>query len=198
MAAVQFHCFSTLKKKTAIWSLGGGVPKNYTLQGGPLLDRILRVRADGFDSSIQLCEGSADHGAISGSSAGEEHTWGRISQEGIQQGSVFCRCDVTAVFPWITYALLSGPAINKEPLRLYEQLAPAINELQRQVDRQRTELAKTLSFHIPRGDGSSKRGTSTLTDTPNKVRKIQKKTVKNESKSEASEKKKITRKRVKL
>ena len=30
-----------MKKKMAIWILGGGVPKNYTLQGEPLLDQIL-------------------------------------------------------------------------------------------------------------------------------------------------------------
>ena len=43
MGAMQHHCFATLKKPMAVWILGGGVPKNYTLQGEPLLDQILGV-----------------------------------------------------------------------------------------------------------------------------------------------------------
>src|SRR5271170_2647328 len=39
MGAMQHHCFATLKKPMAVWILGGGVPKNYTLQGEPLLDQ---------------------------------------------------------------------------------------------------------------------------------------------------------------
>lgn len=157
MGAVQFHCFSTLKKKMAIWILGGGVPKNYTLQGEPLLDQILNVRTDGFDIDVQFCVDPVDNGALSSCPAGEGHTWGKVSQESVQQGSVYCHCDVTAVFPWLTHALLSDPGLRKEPLALYEQLMPAINELQRQVDRQRTELAKTLSFHLPRPEANPRK-----------------------------------------
>jgi hypothetical protein len=157
MGAMQFHCFSTLKKKMAIWILGGGVPKNYTLQGEPLLDQILNVRTDGFDIDVQFCVDPVDNGALSSCPAGEGHTWGKVSQESVQQGSVYCHCDVTAVFPWLTHALLSDPGLRKEPLALYEQLMPAINELQRQVDRQRTELAKTLTFHLPRPEAGPKK-----------------------------------------
>jgi hypothetical protein len=41
MAAVQHWCRHNGSKRMAIWILGGGVPKNYTLQGEPLLDQIL-------------------------------------------------------------------------------------------------------------------------------------------------------------
>jgi deoxyhypusine synthase len=165
MGAIQFHCFSTLKKKMAIWILGGGVPKNYTLQGEPLLDQILNVRTDGFDIDVQFCVDPVDNGALSSCPAGEGHTWGKVSQESVQQGSVYCHCDVTAVFPWITYALLSEP-VRKEPLGLYEQLSPAINELQRQVDRQRSELAKTLSFHLQRPEPAPKKARASEAKAP--------------------------------
>ncbi|MCU0656078.1 MAG: deoxyhypusine synthase family protein [Polyangiaceae bacterium] len=165
MGAIQFHCFSTLKKKMAIWILGGGVPKNYTLQGEPLLDQILNVRTDGFDIDVQFCVDPVDNGALSSCPAGEGHTWGKVSQESVQQGSVYCHCDVTAVFPWITYALLSEP-VRKEPLGLYEQLSPAINELQRQVDRQRSELAKTLSFHLQRPEPAPRKARASEAKAP--------------------------------
>jgi deoxyhypusine synthase len=169
MGAIQFHCFSTLKKKMAIWILGGGVPKNYTLQGEPLLDQILNVRTDGFDIDVQFCVDPVDNGALSSCPAGEGHTWGKVSQESVQQGSVYCHCDVTAVFPWLTHALLSEPEIRKEPLALYEQLLPAINELQRQVDRQRSELAKTLTYHVPRGEAGAKKPAPAAKATPAKA-----------------------------
>ena len=61
---MQHHCFGTLKKKMAIWILGGGVPKNYTLQGEPLLDQILGVPTHGFDIDVQFCVDPVDNGAL--------------------------------------------------------------------------------------------------------------------------------------
>src|SRR5204863_40948 len=78
MGAVQHHCFSTLRKKMAIWILGGGVPKNYTLQGEPLLDQILGVPTRGFDVDVQFCVDPVDNGALSSCPAGEGHTWGKV------------------------------------------------------------------------------------------------------------------------
>jgi deoxyhypusine synthase len=159
MAAAQYHCFGTLKKKMAVWILGGGVPKNYTLQGEPLLDQILGVPTDGFDIDVQFCVDPVDNGALSSCPAGEGHTWGKVSAESVASGSVYVHTDVTAVFPWLTYALLSDPAMKKEPLGLIEQLGPAMNELQRQIDRRRRELGKTLIFTPPktaRGAGTAK------------------------------------------
>ena len=49
----------------AIWILGGGVPKNYTLQGEPLLDQILGVPTHGFDFDVQFCVDPVDNGALS-------------------------------------------------------------------------------------------------------------------------------------
>ncbi len=149
MGAMQYHCFGTLKKRMSIWILGGGVPKNYTLQGEPLLDQILNVRTEGFDIDVQFCVDPVDNGALSSCPAGEGHTWGKVSQESVQQGSVYCHCDVTAVFPWLTHALMSEASVRKPHLHLYDQLTPAINELQRQVDRQRNELSKTLTYPLP-------------------------------------------------
>ena len=65
MGAMQHHCFGTMKKKMAIWILGGGVPKNYTLQGEPLLDQILGVPTHGFDIDVQFCVDPVDNGALS-------------------------------------------------------------------------------------------------------------------------------------
>jgi deoxyhypusine synthase len=148
MGAVQYHCFGTLKRPMAIWILGGGVPKNYTLQGEPLLDQILGVPTQGFDIDVQFCVDPVDNGALSSCPAGEGHTWGKVSAESAERGSVYVHADVTAVFPWLTHALLSDASLKREPSRLIDQFGAAVNELQRQVDKRRSALSPTLRFPL--------------------------------------------------
>jgi deoxyhypusine synthase len=150
MGAVQHHCFSTLKKKMAVWILGGGVPKNYTLQGEPLLDQILGVPTHGFDIDVQFCVDPVDNGALSSCPAGEGHTWGKVSAESVATGSVYVHTDVTAVFPWLTYALLSDPKMKKKSLRLIDARSAARARLADEVESRRKQLVPTLRYPLPR------------------------------------------------
>jgi deoxyhypusine synthase len=157
MGAMQHHCFSTLKKKMAIWILGGGVPKNYTLQGEPLLDQILFVPTHGFDIDVQFCVDPVDNGALSSCPAGEGHTWGKVSAESVQYGSVYCHTDVTAVFPWLTYALLSDPRVHRRHRRLFAAREQALAALQKEVDKRQKKLAPTLEYAFPKTRKKRKR-----------------------------------------
>lgn len=150
MGAMQHHCFGTLKKKMAIWILGGGVPKNYTLQGEPLLDQILGVPTHGFDFDVQFCVDPVDNGALSSCPAGEGHTWGKVSAESVQYGSMYVHCDVTAVFPWLTYALLSDARVHKKPRRLYDVRETAVKNLQGEITKRRKKLLETVKFDVPK------------------------------------------------
>ncbi len=150
MGAVQHHCFGTLGKPMAVWILGGGVPKNYTLQGEPLLDQILGVPTSGFDIDVQICVDPVDNGALSSCPAGEGHTWGKVSAESVETGSVYVHADVTAVFPWLTYALLSDPKMKRKGLRLYDDRAQALSTLQREVNKRSRQLAKTIDWELTR------------------------------------------------
>jgi deoxyhypusine synthase len=153
MGAMQHHCFSTLKKRMAIWILGGGVPKNYTLQGEPLLDQILGVPTHGFDIDVQFCVDPVDNGALSSCPAGEGHTWGKVSAESVATGSVYVHADVTAVFPWLTYALLSDPKVARPHRRLYEAREAAAFALQRAIDKRIGALSATIRFDVPKKKG---------------------------------------------
>ena len=150
MGAMQHHCFGTLKKKMAIWILGGGVPKNYTLQGEPLLDQILGVPTHGFDFDVQFCVDPVDNGALSSCPAGEGHTWGKVSAESVQYGSMYVHCDVTAVFPWLTYALLSDARVHKKPRKLYDVRNDAVETLQREIGKRKKKLLDTVAFDMPK------------------------------------------------
>jgi deoxyhypusine synthase len=149
MGAMQHHCFGTLRKHMAVWILGGGVPKNYTLQGEPLLDQILGVPTSGFDIDVQVCVDPVDNGALSSCPAGEGHTWGKVSAQSVESGSVYVHADVTAVFPWLTYALLSDPKMKRKGLRLYDDRAQALANLQREVNKRSRQLAKTIDYAMP-------------------------------------------------
>ncbi len=152
MAAVQHYCRHHFSKKLAIWILGGGVPKNYTLQGEPLLDQILNVPTTGFDIDLQFCVDPVDNGALSSCPAGEGHTWGKVSVEAVETGSVYVHCDVTAVFPWLTHALLSDPKMKRKPQHLMDRLGEATAFLDRDVSRQRGKLMRTLDWEIRQRD----------------------------------------------
>ena len=147
MAAIQNHARSIGSKRMAIWILGGGVPKNYTLQGEPLLDQILMVPTSGFDIDVQFCVDPVDNGALSSCPAGEGHTWGKVSVEAVETGSIYVHTDVTAVFPWLVHALLGEKKVGKrKPKRLLEVLPAAVATLQAEVEKRRKALSRTLSF----------------------------------------------------
>src|SRR5688572_2703513 len=174
MGAVQHHCFSTLKKKMAVWILGGGVPKNYTLQGEPLLDQILGVPTHGFDIDVQFCVDPVDNGALSSCPAGEGHTWGKVSAESVQTGSMYVHCDVTAVFPWLTYALLSDARVHKKPRRLYDARVAAVRTLQREIVKRKKKLLETVRFDFPRRAKTKSKTSKTKSKAPRRGKKAAK------------------------
>ncbi len=141
MAAVQW--LAQNEGQTSVWILGGGVPKNYTLQGEPTLGQILELEARGFDIDVQFCVDPVDNGALSSCPAGEGHTWGKVSAECVEFNSVYCHCDVTAVFPWIVHALFQGGA-QRAPKRLYDRLPEAISRLDADVATRRSSLEASL------------------------------------------------------
>lgn len=143
MGAVQHYCAKGLGKKLAIWILGGGVPKNYTLQGEPLLGQILDIDTGGFDIDVQFCVDPVDNGALSSCPASEGHTWGKVSAEGVER-SVYVHADVTAVFPWITYALLADRRLKKQKLRLAAARERALKLLDQEVGKRARKLGKSL------------------------------------------------------
>jgi deoxyhypusine synthase len=146
MAALQHYARHHYQKRMAIWILGGGVPKNYTLQGEPLLDQILMVPTQGFDIDVQFCVDPVDNGALSSCPAGEGHTWGKVSADAVETGSVYCHCDVTAVFPWLVHALMQLKVVRRKPFRLMDRLQESVSFLDADVKKRRTQLLKTVEW----------------------------------------------------
>jgi deoxyhypusine synthase len=134
MAALQ-HLARHQNQQTAIWIFGGGVPKNFTLQGEPLLSQIFNIEARGFDLDVQICVEVEDNGALSSCSSGEGHTWGKVSVACVERNSVYLRSDVTLTLPWLVHALSSEPTLKRTPLRLMDQLPQALEQLGKDIQK---------------------------------------------------------------
>jgi len=140
MAAMQHYARTQWSKRAAVWILGGGVPKNYTLQGEPTLDQILLVPARGFDIDLQFCVDPVDNGALSSCPAGEGHTWGKVSADAVARGSQYVHTDMTAVVPFLVSALFSQKPSRRPARKLYDHREEAVALLRAEVGKQRRGL----------------------------------------------------------
>jgi len=85
-------CFQ--KRKMGVFIVGGGVPKNFTLQA--------MLLAEGFDYAIQITTDSPQWGGLSGATLEEAKSWCKLKQNA---KAVTVYCDATIALPLI-YAYL--------------------------------------------------------------------------------------------
>lgn len=116
-------------KKLSIIILGGGVPKNYSLQPEPYLSQICGLDTEGYDCDVQICDAHVQNGGLSSCTAGEAHTWGKVSAE-FHKNSQYVFAEVTSVFPFIVHALLQA-GLKKSPRRLLDHRDEALRLLDR-------------------------------------------------------------------
>lgn len=105
-------------RKSAVLILGGGVPKNYILQTGPLIQEIMHLDDDGHDYFVQLTDARQDTGGLSGATPSEAMTWGKVNPETLNR-NIVCNVDVTIALPIIA-AYLFAAVKPRKPRRLYD------------------------------------------------------------------------------
>lgn len=125
----SYHYFAKNKwsKKLSIIMLGGGVPKNYSLQPEPYLGQICDVDVGGYDMDVQICDAHVQNGGLSSCTASEAHTWGKVSADCLKN-SQYVFADVTSTFPFIVHALLQE-GLKREPRRMLDYRQEAIDLL---------------------------------------------------------------------
>lgn len=98
--------------------LGGGSPKNFILQTEPQIQEVLGLEEAGHDYFLQVTDARPDTGGLSGATAHEAMTWGKVDPEKLPD-SVTCYTDSTIALPLLTaYALARS---QPRPLkRLYD------------------------------------------------------------------------------
>jgi len=83
--------------------LGGGVPKNYIQQLTPMLDAF-DVEGEGHKYFIQLTTDDPKFGGLSGCTAGEAESWGKVTHE---RSSATAYVDATIGLPLLAGALFA-------------------------------------------------------------------------------------------
>ncbi len=99
--------------------LGGGSPKNFILQTEPQIQEVLGLAESGHDYFLQITDARPDTGGLSGATATEAMTWGKVDPETLPD-SVTCYTDSTIALPLLTAYALARHA--PRPLkRLYDR-----------------------------------------------------------------------------
>ncbi len=107
------------KGKTAVILIGGGSPKNFTLQTEPQIQEVLMIPEVGQDYDINITDARPDTGGLSGAPPSEAASWGKIDPTKLDE-TVTAYLDVTLAFPLLTaYALKTTSP--KKLKRLYDR-----------------------------------------------------------------------------
>ena len=105
--------------KSGVLILGGGSPKNFMLQTEPQIQEVLGLAESGHDYFLQVTDARPDTGGLSGATAAEAMTWGKVDPEKLPD-SVTCYTDSTLALPLLTAYALARHA--PRPLkRLYDR-----------------------------------------------------------------------------
>jgi deoxyhypusine synthase len=98
-------------EKLGIFTIGGGVPRNWAQQVGPYLDIIqTRIGKGGafkrFHYAVRICPEPVHWGGLSGCSYSEGVSWGKFvpASEGGMQSEVFS--DATIAWPFVVKAVM--------------------------------------------------------------------------------------------
>jgi deoxyhypusine synthase len=114
-------------RKSAVFILGGGSPKNFVLQTEPQIQEVMGVAETGHDYYLQITDARPDTGGLSGATPSEAVSWGKVDPSRLPD-AVVCYVDSTIALPLITaYALTRRRP--RRPRRLYDQRARMLAEL---------------------------------------------------------------------
>lgn len=107
-----------------VLEVGGGVPKNFLQQTGPMISQIIGMECPGENYVVQVTVDRPDVGGLSGATINEGKSWGKIPKAG--EGNVIPYLDATVGIP-IIFAYALENCKPRKPKKLYERL-PAITQ----------------------------------------------------------------------
>jgi deoxyhypusine synthase len=107
------------KQKTGVVLVGGGSPKNFTLQTEPQIQEVLRIKEAGHDYFLQFTDARPDTGGLSGATPSEAVSWGKIDPNQLPD-AVVCYTDSTIALPMLAHYALARRGQRKLK-RLYDR-----------------------------------------------------------------------------
>ncbi|MCU0242444.1 MAG: deoxyhypusine synthase family protein, partial [Vicinamibacteria bacterium] len=115
------------KKKTGVILVGGGSPKNFTLQTEPQIQEVLRIKEMGHDYFLQFTDARPDTGGLSGATPSEAVSWGKVDPNRLPD-AVVCYIDSTVGLPLLAHYALASRKPRKLK-RLYDRRQALIEKL---------------------------------------------------------------------
>lgn len=106
--------------------VGGGVPKNFLQQTGPMISQIIGMECPGENYVIQVTVDRPDTGGLSGATINEGRSWGKIPKAG--EGNVVPYLDATVGIP-IIFAYALENCKPRKPKKLGDKLPDITREL---------------------------------------------------------------------
>ena len=126
-AALVYWAKVTRSARSAVWIMGGGVPKNFLLQTEPQIQEILGIAEKGHDYFVQVTDARPDTGGLSGATPSEAVSWNKIDPDELDK-SVVVYTDSTIFLPLATSYLLERQ--RSRPLkRLYDHRQSLMEDL---------------------------------------------------------------------
>ncbi|MDD5224821.1 MAG: deoxyhypusine synthase [bacterium] len=117
-------------KKSAVVLVGGGSPKNFTLQTEPQIQEVLRIKEAGHDYFIQFTDARPDTGGLSGATPSEAVSWGKIDPNRLPD-AIVCYLDSTVALPILAHYALAGHKPRKLK-RLYDRRQALLKQVERE------------------------------------------------------------------
>jgi deoxyhypusine synthase len=114
--------FNSEAKSIAVLILGGGVPKNYSLQPEPALSQIFFLKnIRGYDYDAQIVSSPVTDGSLSSCEPAEAVSWGKVNPDTYTTQTVSMQGDYSSYMPFLVRALVGKELLHNppEPLRLY-------------------------------------------------------------------------------
>lgn len=108
-------------KQLAILILGGGVPKNFSLQPEPTLSQIFMLdNISGYEYDVQIVGAPVTFGDLTGCEPSEAVTWGKVDEDALEGQRVeSLHADYTTIMPLIAWALIDK---RQRLMRMEEKL----------------------------------------------------------------------------
>ncbi len=106
----EYACFAAQAKQLGIFTIGGGVPRNWAQQVAPYFDIIrarlgIDVNSPRFRYGVRICPEPAYWGGLSGCTYSEGVSWGKFTPESDGGRYAEVHADATIVWPLLMKAV---------------------------------------------------------------------------------------------
>ncbi|HEY3856266.1 MAG TPA: deoxyhypusine synthase [Verrucomicrobiae bacterium] len=114
-AAIVYEAKSA-GRKSSVFMLGGGSPKNFMLQTEPQIQEVMGIAEKGHDYFLQCTDARPDTGGLSGATPSEAVSWGKVDPNSLPD------CVVAYVDSTLALPLLTAYALNRYAPRKLKRL----------------------------------------------------------------------------